>query len=449
MTEPPQKGFKNSYTFIFCFFYLIQGLYNGLQYIVLPIWLIDIVKTVDLSAIIGIFAITSMPWSVKFLIGLINDKYGSERFGRRFPWIFCFGILAGTSFIVTGIGIPLQSTSLVITFAVLGALFWNIGIAFADTALDGLILDVTPKEELGKVQGYTWSLNMFGNGAGGIILGAIFFLIDAVPLLFVLEGLLLIISCSFPYFIQETELPEDIKVWTDLKNIVNKRKNWKVFLFTLLDNIPYNILTVAFGLLVLIYMPNSPISAEVTTIQLMGESLELFTFYSILGAINGVGIIIGSIIGGKLADKRRKMAVYVGNLMYIPFFLISAVFIGSLWLGVIMMVILGAGQGAVKAAYQSVRGDIAKKYPKLKSTYYALLISFLNGGAVVGMGITAILLPTFAGIFKEFVFIYFCIMIVMSIFQICSFLVFRTIDEEEYEFEEYLTTQNKVNIKNE
>ncbi|MGV9173708.1 MAG: MFS transporter, partial [Promethearchaeia archaeon] len=221
-------------------------------------------------------------------------------------------------------------------------------------------------------------------------------------------------------------------------NILNKKKNWKVFLFTFLDNIPYNILTIAFGLLVLIYMPNSPISAEVTTIQLMGESLELFTFYSILGAINGVGIILGSIIGGKLADKRRKLAVYIGNLMYIPFFLISAAFIGNLFLGIIMMVVLGAGQGAVKAAYQSVRGDIAKKYPKLKSTYYALLISFLNGGAVVGMGITAILLPIFADVFIEFVFIYFCIMTVMSFFQISSFLVFKTIDEEEYEFEQYL-----------
>ncbi|MGV9204290.1 MAG: MFS transporter, partial [Promethearchaeia archaeon] len=378
------------------------------------------------------------PWSVKFVIGLINDKYGSERFGRRFPWIFSFGIFAGTAFIITGIGIPLQSTGAVITFAVLGALFWNIGIAVADTALDGLILDVTPKEELGRVQGYTWSLNMFGNGAGGIILGAIFFLIDAVPFLFILEGILLIMSCTLPYYVHETEVPEDINVWKDLKNILYKKKNWKVFLFTFLDNIPYNILTIAFGLLVLIYMPNSPISAEVTTIQLMGESLELFTFYSILGAINGVGIILGSIIGGKLADKRRKLAVYIGNLMYIPFFLISAAFIGNLFLGIIMMVVLGAGQGAVKAAYQSVRGDIAKKYPKLKSTYYALLISFLNGGAVVGMGITAILLPIFADVFIEFVFIYFCIMTVMSFFQISSFLVFKTIDEEEYEFEQYL-----------
>ncbi|MGV9199707.1 MAG: MFS transporter [Promethearchaeia archaeon] len=438
MSDQEKNEFQKSYTFIFCFFYLIQGLYNGLQYIVLPIWLIDIVKTVDLSAIIGIFAITSMPWSVKFVIGLINDKYGSERFGRRFPWIFSFGIFAGTAFIITGIGIPLQSTGAVITFAVLGALFWNIGIAVADTALDGLILDVTPKEELGRVQGYTWSLNMFGNGAGGIILGAIFFLIDAVPFLFILEGILLIMSCTLPYYVHETEVPEDINVWKDLKNILYKKKNWKVFLFTFLDNIPYNILTIAFGLLVLIYMPNSPISAEVTTIQLMGESLELFTFYSILGAINGVGIILGSIIGGKLADKRRKLAVYIGNLMYIPFFLISAAFIGNLFLGIIMMVVLGAGQGAVKAAYQSVRGDIAKKYPKLKSTYYALLISFLNGGAVVGMGITAILLPIFADVFIEFVFIYFCIMTVMSFFQISSFLVFKTIDEEEYEFEQYL-----------
>jgi MFS family permease len=206
----------------------------------------------------------------------------------------------------------------------------------------------------------------------------------------------------------------------------------------MMDNIPYGVMTIAYGLLVLIYMPNSPITAQVTSISLLGNSLELFGYFSILGAINGVGIIIGSVIGGRLSDKRRRLSVYVGNLMYIPFFLISTFFIGNLLLGLIMMVILGTGQGTVKAAYQSIRGDLAKQYPDLKSTYYALLISFLNGGSMVGLVLTAMLLPIFSGIFTEFYLIYLFIMLILAGFQTLSFLIFMTIPKEDYEFKKYL-----------
>jgi len=429
-----EPEFKKSYTYIFSFFYLIQGFYNGLQFIVLPIWLIGIIKTVDLASIITIFAIPSIPWSGKFLIGLINDKYGSEKYGRRKPWIFIFCIFAGIGFIITGIGVPLQTESTVIMFALFGAFLFNIGIAIADTALDGLILDVTPKKELGKVQGYTWSLNMFGNAAGGIILGAIFFIFNAIPMLFILEGILLIFSGIFPFYIKERSIPKDVKAWKEFKAIITKRKNWQVFLFTMMDNVPYNIVTIAFGLLILIYLPNSPITAEVTSITLIGESLDLFILFSLLGAIAGIGIIIGSILGGKISDKKRRLSVFIGNLIYIPCFVLSVLVIGNLILGIIMMILIGTGQGAAKAAYQAVRGDLAKRYPDLNSTYYALLISFLNGGAMVGLLIVAQLFTAFSAIFNEFYIIYFFIMFIMAGFQTLSLVIFLTIPQSDYEF---------------
>jgi len=84
--------YKKSYSFIFSFFYSAEGLYNGIQQIMIPFWLISLM-TIDLAVILGIFSITTIPWTIKFILGLINDKYGSRKFGRRKPWILAFGTL--------------------------------------------------------------------------------------------------------------------------------------------------------------------------------------------------------------------------------------------------------------------------------------------------------------------------------------------------------------------
>ena len=168
MQQEKESEFKKSYVHIFCFFYIVQGLYNGIQWIIVPIYLITVVENIDIALILGIFSLAIMPWSVKFFIGLINDKYGTKKFGRRKPWIFGFGVWAAISFVITGIGLNYVENSSIISFMLICSLMWNIGFAFADTALDGLILDVTPKNYLGKVQGYTWSMNTAFYMAGGI-----------------------------------------------------------------------------------------------------------------------------------------------------------------------------------------------------------------------------------------------------------------------------------------
>ena len=105
--ETEKPDFKKSYSYIFSFFYLVQGLYNGLQAIVLPIYLIIVIESLDLAFILIILSIGVIPWSVKFIIGMINDKF-STKYGRRRPWIFIFGIWGGIWFIISGLLLPQQ-----------------------------------------------------------------------------------------------------------------------------------------------------------------------------------------------------------------------------------------------------------------------------------------------------------------------------------------------------
>ena len=442
MSEKQSLEFKKSYGYIFSFFYLIQGLYNGIQWIVLPIYLISVLRNIDFALILGIFSITIVPWTLKIFIGIINDKFGTKRFGRRKPWIFVFCIWAGISFIVGGIGLTLISPKSIINFILICALMWNIGIAISDTALDGLILDVTPKDNLGKIQGYTWSMNTLMYMGGGIVLGAIFIFFNTVWLLFILEGFLLFLAGFFPFYIKESALPGRINAFKNLKLILKKITNWKVFIFSFIDSIPYAIVSLIYGLLVIIYMPNSPISAKVTSLSLASESLDLFIIYSILGALGGIGVIIGCIITGKIADKKRRSAVYFAQVMYIPFLCISVLFRGPIFFGIIMMVILGIGQGAITTSYQSIRGDLAKQYPEIDSTYYALIISFLNSGQMIGFALSAFLLIIFSYFYTDFYLIYFWIIIIMAGFQTLSFIIFMTINPKEYEFKQHLSKKS-------
>ena len=82
-------NFKSSYSKIFSFFYLIEGLHQAIPAI-LPFYFIFVFGGYNISLILLINAIALLPWSMKVIVGLLNDKYGSEKYGQRFPFILIF-----------------------------------------------------------------------------------------------------------------------------------------------------------------------------------------------------------------------------------------------------------------------------------------------------------------------------------------------------------------------
>jgi len=47
-----------------------------------------------------------LPWTIKMIIGIINDKWGSKKYGRRFPFIAGFGIFGGIWWIIMALYLP-------------------------------------------------------------------------------------------------------------------------------------------------------------------------------------------------------------------------------------------------------------------------------------------------------------------------------------------------------
>jgi len=443
MNDDKAKAYKKNYSIIFSSFYLVQGLHNGIWGTVLAFYLIINIRRFDEALLFLITALTILPWSLKFFIGMINDKYQiSEKYGRRFPFICIFGTFAGIWWIIMSFYLPLEISMIYLLLMVYG-LFINIGLAIADTAIDGLILDVTPKENLGHVQGWTFGMLIFGHMAGGYLIGISFIILSLpIPWLFMMEGILMIIVCFTPYFIEEELISsEKVYVWKKVKDIFSKKLNWKVFAFSTIDRIDGIIIGTFYGLLVWISLGFIKLEGTTVTYLLSDEGLELYLvafFFSILAVI---GILLASFIGGRLADKNRRYAVYFGHLVYIPWLFFSIFLIGLVG-GIIGYITFAFSNTVITVANQTIRGDMSKNYPEMKATYYAITISATNFGMMIGAFIGGLIFILLALYGADFTLIYFIVAMFCVGVQLLSFWVFMTIDPAEYEFERHLKKLN-------
>jgi len=427
-----EANFKSYYSYIFSFFYLIQGIVQAIPAF-LPFFMIYLFGEYDISLIALIAFIALLPWSFKFFVGMVNDKWGSDKYGRRFPFIISFGIMGGLVFVLMSFTLPLDES--IYFYLILYLLLANIGMAVADTSLDGLILDVVPKKSLAKVQGYTWSMLMVG-GAGAAGIGLLLLALDMVHLLFLITGISLVACCSFTILIKEPPLKSEVKIAKDLKRLLVEKKNWKIYAWTLITAMAYPMIIVAFFYLMLTSMG----VVDISTSQLSLESGETSGSYLILTLLtagaSGLGIILGSILMGRIADKSRLSAIRLTYFIYLPLCLISSLLLGYV-LGLAGHIAIGFVYGSITIVGQTIRGDIAKKnFPDLKSTYYALLISFSNLGQSFGNLFLSFIFREISPLISNFFLLYFLISLFCFIIILISFLIFKTIDPAEYEFEQ-------------
>ncbi len=446
--------YKKRYSKIFAFYYLVEGFSQGIPFLVFPPYLAKLLgNQFDIAQWLIIVSIGSLPWAIKMIIGIANDKWGSKKYGNRFPWIAGFGIFGAIWWFILAAYLPTGGS----IYMLLAFYYFMIaiGTAFSDTALDGLILDVTPKETLGRIQGYTWMCLLLGMGAGGMLLGLIFLALDLVPILFVITGILMIVACFLTKFVKEPAFDyiSERYIGRELLSIFTKKKNWKVMGFTFTCSMAGSVVLSFFLYVILVALKIIDVDKTILSIT-SGNVVEFLGWTSVFYFFNGLGTFIGSFMAGKYADKYRRKSVVISYLIYIPFCLISVLpfvltgeFLIALIYGLIGVAFFGAIQGALLISTATVRADIVKKeYPKLKSTYYALLIALWNGGQTLGILVGAWLFSYIALNFPGFSFylMYFILSALGAGALFTSFLLFRTIDPKDYEFERVLGREKEV-----
>lgn len=142
--------------------YVAQGLPLGLFYYALPSWQAQ--NGASASSVGAVLAMTSLPWSLKLVNGIVMDRYSFLAMGRRRPWLIAgqlaimFGLL-----VLAWVNPGAQQTALLGAFA----FAINVATTVQDVAIDGMAVDVVPESEFGRANGF-----MFGGQAVGISVGA-------------------------------------------------------------------------------------------------------------------------------------------------------------------------------------------------------------------------------------------------------------------------------------
>jgi MFS family permease len=430
---PDYSGYRSYYLWIFSFFYFVQGMVQGIPSLVFPVYIADVLGSYDIARGMIMAFYGNIPWTVKFLVGLGSDRWGSAKWGRRFPWIFTFGTIGAIFWVYVTIAVPRTDGVALYDILTISWFFTSIGMAFADVSLDGMILDVTPKDQMATVQSRTWAVMLVGMAAGPVLLGYIFLTFNIMPMLFLLTGVLMFFSCFFPHWVHEPAFERPPPLGKTIWSYFTKKKSYTLFGFTIFSAIPGALLVTFFGYLILYSMDIIDVTQTLLSIT-SGNTTDLLGWGVLIYGANGVGTFIGSLLIGKVTDRSRKRGMNLMYLVFFPMIFASNIFIGLI-LGIIGQIILGAAQGAQQVVTSTIKSDMVRKeYADLKSFFYSLLLSLWNLGLSIASLIGGWCMAWFAGMNLSFPLIYFYISLISAALLAISYLFFLALNPRDYEF---------------
>ena len=297
--------------FSFTILYLAQGIPEGITYFAIPAWMAMNGKSPgEIGAFVGVLGI---PWSFKFLIAPLMDRYTFLPMGRRRSWVLFGQLGLVVSFLVLGlVPDPLNNLSLLMAGGFLVSFFG----AFQDVATDGMAIDMVPVPEQARANGLMWGAKIMGI-SGSLFAGTWIInhygLREATVALAMLVALIMLV----PLLIRERP-GERLLPWSkggispeaaslQLDSFAKIFKSlFKVFLLpsSLFMGVAFFLFNMCISLL--------ETMLPVFTIQEIGWTNEKYS--NLFSSTSLVAGFLGIIAGGALADffgKRRMMSIYL------------------------------------------------------------------------------------------------------------------------------------------
>jgi len=352
--------------------YFSEGLYQLLLVVVVPLYLIE--KNIPIPIITLVFAIGQIPWALKFIWGSIADRY--QKYGRR-KFTIIGTIIGSISFLI----LALIDQYFSIVFFTIFLFIGRVGISFLDVSADAWVIDITKKEERGKLNA---SMN-----TGKEISNALFSPIIIITALtfgfhisFILMGLIILLVAILPIIVKEKIIKIKYeKIWYLMKNEFKLKS-------TRLSTLYIFSATLNPGIIV----PLIVIYAKTVL------NLDDFTI-GLIGAILLISIIPGSYVGGFLADKygRKKTSMlFLVLIMITPLIFILTT---DLLPTIILLGILDFVWNGMFPSNVSLIMDIIN--PKIAASEFSLIGSCANIGGLISSSIagTLVILIGFQNIF--------------------------------------------------
>ncbi len=278
--------------FTLCALYVAQGIPWGFTAITIPTYLAA--KGLDAGTVGAALAMTTLPYTFKWIWGPVIDAFTLPRFGRRRPWIiFAQGMMALT--ILAMVLIPdLTAEVKILAWMILIHTVFN---ALQDVAVDALAVDLLDDSERGRANGFMYASKYLGGMIGG---GGMSWLIARANLqtALIFQTVVLLAIMMVPLLVRETDRPLEVRprareVVRGLIEVFSVRSALVMALLMLTINLCLGVLTT---------------NSFVLYTQDLGWGPEKYGFLvGVLGPIAGVG---GSVLGGVLADfvGRKRLA---------------------------------------------------------------------------------------------------------------------------------------------
>lgn len=137
--------------------YFSQGIPIGICIIAVPAWLTAQGAT---PADVGLYvSVVVLPWGFKLINGLLMDRWTYLAMGRRRAWLLGSQLVLICNLIAM---IALQPGSEDLTVLMILGFCMNVATSFQDVAVDGMAVDIVPKDERGKANGVMFAGQKFG-----------------------------------------------------------------------------------------------------------------------------------------------------------------------------------------------------------------------------------------------------------------------------------------------
>jgi MFS family permease len=391
--------------------------------VIIPIYLIQFVGVLDAAALAFLGSIITLPWVFKIFYGMLGDKFGSKKLGRRRPWIITMVSIAGFLWIILGLPGIFTTETAISVFTIMGILIF-LGVSFGDTIIDGLVLDITPENKLGRVSGLNWGIRSVGAIAGGPALAALVVAggLD-VPMLFIIVGILTILSSFLTLLIKEPKVYPEVQLGKHLKEMFNNKRDWKTFAFSLFASIIDSVGILFVSIFILINM--GLLSSTGTSLSLPSDDLDIYLVNGGITMVISAGVVVGAIVGGQIADRiTRKLSVYIGYI--ITTIALLLMLIPLAWpILLAFSALVGCAIGWRHSSYAAVATEISKKHPEMDSTFYSMCNAFANIGGTLGMSLTGIFLSTTGSYLMVFLF--------LAVISNLGLIGFLLLDSKNYE----------------
>ncbi len=379
--------FTKAYFSMFLFYYIVEGSNNGLLSIFVPFFLIiSKLPGVDTPFIFTLATFTAIPFTIKIIWGAISDRFPIGKLGRRRPYISAFIILCGACWLLFIAVLPFVQTLTMGILILLGMLI-ETGAAFSDTALDGLIMDITPAEKLGRVEGGTWACYSIGGIIGGTL--GIFLLQlmgSGVPVL-VIFGCLSIFCGIIIWIVKEPHQIQKRFDLSTLKVLLKKKRYWNGYLFSLATHLPQTAIPTLLALLLLIKLGILS-SGSMELMLLLDENLTLYVLAFQL--CTAAGIVISSLIFGKLSDKYNRKKIFgVAIIILLIIVPLAPAIVNDLPSALVVSLLVGLTLGGMSTMTMAFVAPITQENPAATSTHFSIFTSFMNAGSTIGLGIFA------------------------------------------------------------